>query len=543
MRNSGIFVCPHSHDDNNNRQSSMRKHAQCIGRGWKSLVQAAMVMAILSPAAASASSTGTNGATRWLPGIASGDEPVVVTPHRIQTVKGPLDYEARVGRLAIRSEQTGQVRGYIFFVAYSVKPKDGEKRPITFAWNGGPGVASNIIHMEGLGPRRETKAGMVDNPDTPLATTDLVFYDAMETGFSRPASPEFAPEFLNLKGDVAATAEFIRVYRTRFRALDQPLFICGESYGVFRAAALADFLTDRDVKIAGTILVSGDIPNIPQTVPFYDAMHIPARTATAFYHHRLSPELMKNRDATMKEAIQWATTVYRPALERVDQLSDAERETIATQLARYIGMLPEQIDRKTLVVHVPHYLEDFFGLDKTKTLSPYDTRDIGDKLDRGSAAVLDHYLRDELAYNTDLTYAGNEDGYVPTPGHPARSAGEQFDYNADGITKEVRAHDEEGEVTYVARANPPWIINAMRREKNMQVLVSTGRYDPLNMCEGDVAVTATLTPDLSSRIENHCYEGGHITYRDDTARPLFLADLSHFIARTAAVQSSSEAHK
>jgi carboxypeptidase C (cathepsin A) len=521
----------------------MRKHSGCIGSGWNSLLRATLVLAIISPAVASTSSTATNGSARWLPGIASGDESVVVTSHRIQTVKGPLDYEARVGRLPIRSEQTGQVRGYIFFVAYSVKPKDGEKRPITFAWNGGPGVASNIIHMEGLGPRRETKAGMVDNPDTPLATTDLVFYDAMETGFSRPASAEFAPEFLNLQGDVAATAEFIRVYRTRFRALDQPLFICGESYGVFRAAALADFLTDRDVKIAGTILVSGDIPNIPQTVAFYDAMHIPARTATAFYHHRLSPELMKNRDATMKESIQWATTVYRPALERVDQLSDAEREKIATQLAAYIGMLPEQIDRKTLVVHVPHYLEDFFGLDKTKTLSPYDTRDIGDKLDRGSPTVLDHYLRDELSYNTDLTYTGNEDGYIPTPGHPARSAGEQFDYNAEGITKEVRAHDQEGEVTYVARANPPWIINAMRREKNMQVLVTTGRYDPLNMCEGDVAVTATLTTDLSSRIENHCYEGGHITYRDDAARPLFLGDLSHFIARTTAAQSSSEAHK
>jgi hypothetical protein len=63
------------------------------------------------------------------------------------------------------------------------------------------------------------------------------------------------------------------------------------------------------------------------------------------------------------------------------------------------------------------------------------------------------------------------------------------------------------------------------------------------MCEGDVAVTATLTTDLSSRIENHCYEGGHITYRDDAARPLFLGDLSRFITRTVAAQPSSEAHK
>ena len=144
--------------------------------------------------------------------------------------------------------------------------------------------------MEGVGSATGDQGGHGGQSGYAIGPTDLVFYDAMETGFSRPASPEFAPEFLNLKGDVAATAEFIRVYRTRFRALDQPLFICGESYEFFRAAALADFLTDRDVKIAGTLLISGDIPNIPQPVAFYDAMHIPARTATAFYHHRLLPE-------------------------------------------------------------------------------------------------------------------------------------------------------------------------------------------------------------------------------------------------------------
>ena len=166
----------------------MRRHPGCIGRVWKSLAPAALAVALISPAIAATSGSATGGSARWLPGVASGDESVVVTQHRIQTAKGPLDYEARAGRLSIRSEETGQIRGYIFFVAYSVKPKDGEKRPITFAWNGGPGVASNIIHMEGLGPRRETKAGMVDNPDTPLAVSDLVFYDAMETGSAgRPA--------------------------------------------------------------------------------------------------------------------------------------------------------------------------------------------------------------------------------------------------------------------------------------------------------------------------------------------------------------------
>ena len=491
---------------------------------------------LLGMSATARSSAPPTPTVNWLPGIVSGDEPIAVTQHQIRTSKGVLDYEARAGRLAIRSEETGEVRGYIFFVAYTAK-SPGKVRPITFAWNGGPTVSSDFIHMDGLGPRRRTGTAMVDNPDTLLADSDLVFYDALETGFSRPAKPEFAPEFLNLQGDVAATAEFIRVYRTRFRALDQPLFICGESYGVFRAAALADVLTDGGVKLTGTMLVSGDIPNIPQTVAFYDAMHVPARTAAAFFHKRLAPELMKDREATLREINQWAMQVYRPALENKDQLSDAERDKIATELARYIGMRPEQVDRKTLVVHAQRYLNEFLGTDMAKSLSVYDMRQIGGELDRGPPSLLDHYMRDELGYNTDLTYNTTEHGYTPTPGHPSRSSGAQFYYNQPGLDKDDMAKTmKEGEVTYIARDNPPWIINAMKREKSMRVYVSTGRYDALNMCEGDVAATATLPPELSSRIENHCYEGGHITYLDDQARPKFLSDLSSFVQRTLAAQ-------
>jgi hypothetical protein len=503
----------------------------------------ALLLAAGLPATARTAEAPATAAVHWLPGVVSGDEAVAATEHRIQTSHGPLDYEARAGRLAIRSQETGEVRGYIFFVAYVAESNNGKKRPITFAWNGGPTAASDFIHMDGMGPRRRTKDGMVDNPDTPLAESDLVFYDALETGFSRPAQPGFAPEFLNLQGDVAATAEFIRVYRTRFRALDQPLFICGESYGVFRAAAMADFLTERGDKIAGTILVSGDIPNIPQSIAFYDAMHIPARTATAFFYHRLPPELMKDREATLQEVNQWATTVYRPALERVDQLSDAERDKIARELARYIGLQPDQVDRKTLVVHTERYLQIFPGPDGTQSLSEHDTRKMGE-LQFGSPVVTDHYLRDELGYNTDLTYNTLERGYSPTPGHPPRSTGQQFDYNQPGLSREDMARTrKEGEVTYIARDNPPWMITAMGRDKAMRVFVSSGRYDPLNMCEGDVAVTATLTPDLSSRIENHCYEAGHISYLDDTARPRFLGDVSSFIRQTLASQADTPAKK
>jgi carboxypeptidase C (cathepsin A) len=465
-----------------------------------------------------------------------GDEPVIVSEHTIPTEKGPLTYQARIGRLPIRSAETGEVRGRIFFVAYVMTPKRGATpRPLTFLWNGGPGSASSILHMQGLGPRRIDKDHMVDNPGTLLATSDLVFMDAMETGFSRPEKPEFASEFFTLRGDVAATGEFIRAYRTRFRQVDQPVFIAGESYGVFRAAALADFMTDRGDRLNGAILISGDFPNVRQPVAFYDAMHVPARVAVAFHWKKLPPEWMQDYAATMRAANDWVDNTYLPALQCLDCQSPESREKIAAELARWIGMRPDQVDRKTLVVHANHFLEDFFDGDKTRRLDEEDARALQDEISwLGPASVIDSYLRSELGYATDLTYSNYETGYTASPGPKFRNVGSQFSYDIGMPAADDKLGEQYGEVTYVARDNPSWMQNALTRDKKLKVFVATGRYDPLNMCEGDVKVTAQLPAGLSSRIQNQCYEGGHIMYMDAQVRPKFLADFSRFIRNTVA---------
>jgi carboxypeptidase C (cathepsin A) len=460
----------------------------------------------------------------------AGDEPIVVTTHHVATAHGLLSYEARAGRIMIRNEETGEIHGRIFFVSYTV-PASRSKRPIFFAWNGGPTVPSNLINMEGFGPRRLAGRGMVDNAETLLAASDLVFFDPIETGFSRPEKPEFAAEFLNMKGDVATTAEFIRAFRARFGAEEQPLFVGGESYGAFRAAAVSDFLSQRGVKLSGTILISGDIPNIPMPIPFYNAMHVPARTATAFYYHKLPPELMRDRDATLRQVNDWITSQYMPALTNIDRLSDAERETIARSLARYTGLSPDKIDRRTLVVGVNDYRADLLGGDGTRILAGLDTRILQSGPSyyaRGDQ--VDEYLRGELGYSTDLAYSPFEKGYMPTPGPVRRPNYRQWLYNQDGVTPEiVAAVVADGEVTLLARSNPPWIIDAMRREPELRVFVATGRFDPLNMCEGDVAATATLASPLSTRIINRCYEGGHVMYRDEPSRVQMSHDLADFI--------------
>jgi carboxypeptidase C (cathepsin A) len=484
--------------------------------------------------------------------LMSGDEPIVVTTHTIQTPEGPLTYEARAGRLPIRVDETGEVHAHVFFVAYVVKNR-GKNRPLTIAWNGGPTIASIYVHTEFLGPRRITKTGFVDNPLTLLKTSDLVFYDPVETGFSRVAHPRFAPEFFNMKGDVAAAAEFVRAYRARFDAQTQPLFILGESYGVWRTAAVGEFLAHEGVGIAGLVLVSGGFPSVRQPMSFWNAMNIPTRAATALFYHRLDPTLMRDPRGTERAVKAWVDSTYLPALRHPETLSKAQRDSIIRRLAAYTGVRPNQIDPKTMVMTTQDFLTGFFDGDKKRELADVDTRVFGEE--RASVAqhlYISHYLREELGYATDLGYTGElgyasdlgyralEAGYVPTPGPARRSSGAQWIYNqTPDSAAALAAGRVDGEVAHMFNSNPPWTQNAMTLEPTLRVFVALGRYDPTNSCDAEERNIAGLQAELSKRVVLKCYDAGHMMYRDDSQRPKVMADLARFEADAVAAQAAA----
>src|SRR5688572_12237844 len=363
--------------------------------GCKSLVLAffAVAMAWAAPALAQP------------PQLVPGDEPVVVTRHEIRTGGGRLRYEARAGRLPIRHDETGEVRGRVFFIAYVVPSAEGRSRPITFLWNGGPTVNSLLLHTEMFGPRRLEGDAFIDNLETLLTVSDLVFYDPVGTGFSRPEGAEAADEFYSVLGDFAATAEFIRAYRARFDAEEQPLFIGGESYGTWRASGVAELLANAGIDLAGVLLISGGIPGSQMPDSFSDAMFVPARTAAAFHHRRLEPVLMENRDTTLSMATEWARRVYQPALARLQELSEGERNAIVEDLARFTGVRPEQIDRQTLVMGNRAYLRGLFEGDAARVLNTFDMRIVGNEPGNpGRRRAIASYLRRELGFATDLAY-------------------------------------------------------------------------------------------------------------------------------------------
>ena len=206
------------------------------GGAWKRICSAsrlvawAMTAQLLAPVPTLAQ-------TDTIPGVRTA---IVSTSHRILLNGKPLAYTARAGVLPIRHNDTAEPLGYIFFVAYVVDRAPGQPpRPLTFAWNGGPGANSLLVHLDAMGPRRlnvgdgglspRVPMAFVDNQDTWLDETDLVFVDPIGTGFSRAAKPEYFRGFYGVMGDIAATREFIRVYRTRFDAWDSPVYLAGES--------------------------------------------------------------------------------------------------------------------------------------------------------------------------------------------------------------------------------------------------------------------------------------------------------------------------
>jgi hypothetical protein len=143
----------------------------------------------------------------------------VVSRHQVQVAGHPLAYTAEAGRVPIRDVQTGEPLGH---VAYRAPAAPGKVRPITFIWNGGPGMPAASLHFEGAGPRRVEGDRLLDNPDTWLTDSDLVFMDPVATGFSRAVSSEAEKAFTSWIGDVAATTEFVRSWVLLHGAEDAP---------------------------------------------------------------------------------------------------------------------------------------------------------------------------------------------------------------------------------------------------------------------------------------------------------------------------------
>jgi carboxypeptidase C (cathepsin A) len=453
-------------------------------------------------------------------------ETPVVTRHEIRVGGRPLRYSAEAGRIAIRDVATGEPRGFMFYVAYRV-PSPGKPRPVAFVWNGGPGSPATILHFEAAGPRRLEAGGLVDNAETWLTDSDLIFVDPIGTGFSRPAKAEYAEAFYGTVGDVASVAEFVRAWRLLHAAEDAPLYLAGESWGAGRAANVGHALLSRGIRVDGLVLISGGAGLKPpaEIAAEIEALRLANLPATVAAHGRAA--------ISQAEAEQWVSETYIPALRRAKDLGEAERDAVVAGLARVTGLAPDKIDRETLKV-TPRQFRT--GLIEGKTLDTFDMRLVQAPRDDADAVML-AYLRGSLGYRSDLPYVGLEDlkqGYAPDGAYP-EPVGARWNYATGPVTPEqVAAAMEEAIRT---AAGPPQLgpplpgtIEAVGLNPKLKVLVASGLYDSLANCAGYEALSRRLEEPVRTAVSFRCYAGGHMMYRDAPARIALSRDVRDLIA-------------
>src|SRR6476660_6157044 len=271
------------------------------------------------------------------------DKNIVVTKHQIRIGDVTINYTATTGFMLMKDENDS-LKAKIFFVAYT---KDGEKdtskRPILFAYNGGPGSSSVWLHMGAIGPKRvvlSDKGEMLqppfsytDNEYTWLDKTDIVFIDPMMTGFTRPARNSDKSEFTGYENDTRFVGDFIRLYTTKYARWSSPKFIGGESYGTTRSAGVANYLQERyGMYLNGVIMISAildfgaDETDRGNDRPF--PLQLPTFSATAWYHHKLSAQY-GDLKSLLQEVENFSMKEYASALLKGDALNETEKGQVA----------------------------------------------------------------------------------------------------------------------------------------------------------------------------------------------------------------------
>lgn len=444
------------------------------------------------------------------------EEKSAVTRHSLTLNGKAYPYTATAGTLLLRNDE-GTVTASVFYIAYTLDGvKDPATRPVTFSFNGGPGAASLWVHLGAFGPKRVARTDegfalpppgrLVDNENSILDASDLVFIDPVSTGFSRPAPGQDPKQFHGVKEDIESVADFIRLWVTRNQRWASPKFVAGESYGTTRAAGLAYQLADRyGMMLNGVVLVSSVLNWQDQDFhagndrPCF--IHLPTYTAAAWYHKKLPPELSGDLFKTLAEAEAFALDEYGPALLQGDRLPEARRKEIAAKFARYTGLSQAYVERSNLCVQIDRFVKELLR-DEGKTLGRLDTRFTGTDIDSAGetyefdpasastdgpfAAAINDYIRRELKFESDLVYERLTDKVWPW----------SWDFNNQYVN--------------VAES----LRQAMTRNPHLQVLMTAGVYD-LATPYFDAFFTRDhlgLPKELRGNVRIELYQAGHMMY-------------------------------
>jgi len=460
----------------------------------------------------------------------------VVTHHTVTIDGHPIAYTAHAGTIPLTNAD-GEEIAQQFYVAYTADGADPRTRPVTFLWNGGPGSSTMWLHMASFGPLRVAIPGnatppapgtpLGPNPESLIDTTDLVFIDAIGTGYSRITGKGKPTDFFGVDEDAKAFDQFIRSWTTRNDRWGSPKFLFGESYGTTRAADVVNRLQDDGMAIDGVVLLSSalDFNSLDNSQgPGEDRGYIaflPTEAAVAWYHHAL-PNQPADLPAFLDSVRAFAIGPYADALMRGDTLDAATRARIVATLHADTGLDPAYIERAHLRLDPSRFEHQLLhgqgivtgrldgrysgpDLDRTNDTSQYDpTSD--DALADAIVGAFSAYARDGLDYKVDRPYLGTNYPLV----------GAHWNNRTENSIVTANVADD--------------LRQAMVKNPYLHVFSANGWFDLATPFFGTQYTLDHLGLDAAgrARIAYGFYPSGHMVYLNDEARRALKADLVRF---------------
>jgi carboxypeptidase C (cathepsin A) len=475
---------------------------------------------------------------------ASPKEEKSVTHHTVTIGGKAISYTATAGAFILRNEKDEPIA----FFGYTAYTKDGEsdasKRPVTFSYNGGPGSSSMWLHMGVMGPKRVVINDPYDNAPPPYKTednqfsildvSDVVMIDPVGTGLSKAVGKAKDKDFWGVDGDIKSVSGFIKQYITENDRWNSPKYLLGESYGTMRSAGVADYLQENlGIALNGIVLVSTVLDL--RTLTFQDGddvsyiFHLPTYAAVAWYHNKIA-----NKPADLAGFVQqvrdFAGGEYASALMKGCNLSDAEKDAIATKMAGFTGLSKEYLLKANLRVNEPQFTQELLRNDHM-TVGRLDARYKGINQDLLSEfsnydpqsstispayiAAFTNYYYTELKVDKKYTYKTSA-------------------YSSEGFNWDWK-HNRSGFGDAATPNTAVDLADAMSHNPGLKILVLNGYYDlatPFYATEYTFDHMG-LEKKIRDNIQLKYYEAGHMMYINPASGTAFKKDVAAFITSTS----------
>lgn len=434
-----------------------------------------------------------------------------------------LDYRVHAAFVPVAAEGfeggRGEPEAAILATAYLLKDADAARRPVCFAFNGGPGSASIWLHLGALGPKRVVMPddgsmplppyAVQDNPHSWFEHFDLVFIDPPHTGWSTTASDAARKKMLSVDGDIAALAEVMRSWLTRHRRWGSPVYLAGESYGTTRGAGLADKLLDLGVALSGLVLVSCamDLQSIvfapANDLPY--ALFLPGFANAAQYHGLLGNAIGESPAAARAAAEAFVQDDYVAALQAGARLGDKARARIAKRLSELTGLPRELVEEKNLRISDQTFFFEALR-SRGRIVGRLEARATGPmaasrtrewEFDPGIEAIASPYTMAAMAYFAEL-------------GLDLPQRYQVLSRDAHQIWNWQRGESSRMGFT----STSPDLARALRRNPHLKVLAASGRYDlgtPYSASDWSLA-QLDAPAEVLARVQHRYYDAGHMMY-------------------------------